>query len=187
VFDYVMVLAAVIIGLAVTHLMQGVASLLEERGKDRIWWVHLVWVAYMLLRSMFWWWFEYMLRGVQVWTFAKYLFVLTYAFLTYMAAAVLFPRHIDDYASYEDYFLNRRVWFFGLLAISTAIDPIDSSLKGAGHLASLGVEYWVAISSFCLAFVVAAVTRRKNVHAAIAVAALLYQVSWAVRMFYTVH
>lgn len=185
-FDYVMVLAAVIIGLAVTHLMQGVASLTEERGTNRIWWVHLVWVAYMLLRSLFWWWFEYMLHAVQVWTFAKYLFVLAYAFLTYMAAAVLFPRHIDEYASYEDYFLTRRAWFFSILVIGTAIDPIDSALKGQGHLASLGIEYWLAISSFCAIFVIGALTRRKGVQAAIAVAALLYQVSWAIRMFYTV-
>lgn len=182
-FDYVMILAAVIIGLAVTHLMQGMAGLIEERASRRIWWVHLVWVFYMLLRSMFWWWFEYLLRDVEVWTFAKYLFVLSYAFLTYMAAAVLFPRHIDQYSSYEEYFLTRRAWFFGLLIIVTVIDPVDTALKGPAHLASLGIEYWIALTVITGIFIVAMLSRRKIVQGTVAVATLAYQVSWAVRMF----
>lgn len=185
-FDYVMTLAAVILGLAVTHLMQGLASLIEEPGKEKIWWVHLVWVAYMLLTSIFWWWFEYMLHGVQEWTFAVYAFVLSYAFLTYLTAAVLFPRNLK-YRSYEEYFLARRGWFFVLLIAADLIDPIDSALKGRAHLASLGSEYWVStVVVFGLA-IVAIVTPRRSVQGAIAVLALAYQVSWVVRLFETIH
>lgn len=182
-----MTLAAVIIGLALTHLMQGVAGLVEERGKVGIWWVHLVWVAYMLLTSVFWWWFEYMLHGVQAWTFAKYLFVLGYAFVTYMTAAVLFPRRIDEYDSYEDYFLARRAWFFALILIATIIDPIDSALKGSAHLASLGAEYWIAIVITIGICVAGMLTRRRIIQGAIAAVMMAYQVSWVGRMFYTVH
>lgn len=186
-FDYVMTLAAVIIGLALTHLMQGVAGMIEDRGKDRVWWVHLVWVAYMLLTTVFWWWFEYMLRGVHEWTFAVYMFVLAYAFVTYMTAAVLFPRQLKGYRSYEDYFLSRRRWFFALIVIATLIDPIDSALKGRAHLASLGIEYWIAIAVTVLICAAGMIDRRRTVQGAIAVVMFVYQVSWVARMFDTMH
>lgn len=44
-FEYVIVLTGVVIGLALTHLMQGVAKIIEHPGRVRIWWVHLGWVA----------------------------------------------------------------------------------------------------------------------------------------------
>ena len=185
-FDYVMTLAAVIIGLAITHLMQGLARLLHEPGKVKIWWVHLVWVAYMLLTSVFWWWFEYVLRGVELWTFAKYLFVLSDAFITYMIAAVLFPGGSSGFASYEDYFLARRGWFFGLQIIALALDPIDSALKGLTHLESLGAEYWIAIIVSIVLAIIGILSARKRVQGAIAVLFLVYQISWIARMFATV-
>ena len=67
-FDYVMMLAAIVIGLALTHLMQGIGRILENPKGARVWWVHLLWVAHMVLISIFWWWFEFQLRRVPVWT-----------------------------------------------------------------------------------------------------------------------
>ncbi|HYX47798.1 MAG TPA: hypothetical protein VE820_13400 [Sphingomicrobium sp.] len=183
-FDYVMTLAGVIIGLALTHLMQGIAGLIEER--EKIWWVHLVWVAYMCLTSVFWWWFEYMLHGVQQWTFAIYIFVLGYAFVTYMSAAVLFPRQMAAFSSYEDYFIARRGWFFALQIIGFTIDPIDSALKGRAHLASLGSEYWISIVVSDALALLAIVTPRRSVQAAVALLFLVYNVSWIARLFETI-
>ena len=185
-FDYVMTFAAVVIGLAVTHLMQGLATLIEDPGKGKIWWVHLTWVAYMLLTSAFWWWFEYMLHDIQTWTFGVYAFVLLYAFLTYLTASVLFPKQLKRFHSYEEYFLARRSWFFGLVILATVIDPIDSALKGKAHLESLGVEYWVANAITIGLAVLGIWTRRRNVQGAIAVVFLVYQVSWVARLFATV-
>lgn len=40
-FEYVIVLRGVVIGLALTHLLQGVAKIIEHPGRARVWWVHL--------------------------------------------------------------------------------------------------------------------------------------------------
>jgi hypothetical protein len=186
-FDYVMTLASVIIGLALTHLIQGLAGLVEDPKRVRIWWVHLVWVAYMFLITVFWWWFEFMLRDVREWTFAIYIFVLVYALVTYMIVAVLFPRQLAGYHSYEDYFLKRRAWFFGLQILAIALDPIDTALKGRAHLASLGVEYWIGNSLSILLFAIAIWTPRRSVQASVPVLMLLYQITWVARDFATVH
>lgn len=181
-FDYAMILASIIIGLALTHLMQGLASLIT--GKAKIWWVHLVWVAFMLLTSVSWWWWEYTLHDLATWTFSIYVFVLLYAFAVYIASALLFPREIEG-NSYERYFLEYRGWFFGLQIAISLIDLVDSALKGTEHLKALGLEYWIAAGAYIVMAIVGIATPRKNVQAFIALAYLIYQITWVARLFQT--
>ena len=43
-FEYIIVLISIVIGLALTHLMQGIAGLIQHPERSRVWWVHLVWI-----------------------------------------------------------------------------------------------------------------------------------------------
>ena len=52
-FNYVMVLASVIIGLGLAHLLQGVAGIVQHPDREKIYWVHLVWVAATFLLILF--------------------------------------------------------------------------------------------------------------------------------------
>lgn len=185
-FEYIIVLISIVIGLGLTHLMQGIAGLIQHPGRDRIWWVHLVWVAYMFLSSIFWWWWEFRLQIIETWTFALYFFVVSYAFYIYLICAVLFPKDLEDHQGYKEYFLSRRRWFFGLLIGWSALDLVDTWIKGAEHFASLGAEYIVVQIVLTLGALVGLITRREAVHAAIAVSFLGYQVNWALRVFHTV-
>ena len=70
-FNYVMVLASVIIGLGITHLLQGVGRIVQHPGREKTYWVHLLWVAAIFLRAIFWWWFEFRLSKIAEWTFTQ--------------------------------------------------------------------------------------------------------------------
>ena len=185
-FEYVIVLTSIVIGLALTHLMQGIAGLIQHPGRDRVWWVHLAWVAHMFLSTIFWWWWEFRLQHVAAWTFAVYFFVIFYAFYLYLICAILFPKDIEGYDGYQDYFLSRRGWFFGLLIGWLAIDLVDTLIKGADYFASLGLEYIIVQSVFALLCVIGIFTRRTRVHAAIVLFVLAYQVMRALRFYDTV-
>lgn len=182
-FDYVMVLASIVIGLALTHLMQGVAALVQHPGRVRVWWVHLTWVAFMLFSTVFWWWWEFRLRLIETWTFQLYAFVLCYAFLIYLICALLFPRDLEGYAGYKDYFLSRRRWIFGMLIAWLGVDLIDTLAKGAAHFASLGLEYPVAQASLAFLCGVGILSPRERVQAAVAVLVLGYQLSRVIRFY----
>jgi hypothetical protein len=91
-FEFVVVVTGVVIGLALTHLMQGVAKIIEHPTRVRIWWVDLGWLAYVIANSAFWWWWEFRLRLIGSWTFQLYGFVLAYPFFIYLICAVLFFR-----------------------------------------------------------------------------------------------
>jgi hypothetical protein len=179
-----------VLGLALTHLMQGIAGLIQHPDRERIWWVHLVWVAYMFLNAIFWWWYEFRLQRIEEWTFSLYAFVIFYAFYIFLICALLFPRDLEGYDGYRDYLLSRRRWFFGLLAGWPAVDLIDTAIKNtseSNYFASLGMEYWVSQVALTLGAAVGLVSRRASVHATIAILFLIYQISWVLRMFSTVN
>ena len=182
-FDYVMTLAAVVIGLALTHLMQGVGRILEDPKGAKIWWVHLLWVAHTGLLSVFWWWFEFGLRRTPVWTFQLYAFVLGYAFLIYLICTILFPHDLGPERDFRHYFLARRRLFFGLLITLLVVDVIDTLSKGMAHFASLGLEYPVSQAALILLCVGGMVSRRERVQAVIVVVAFGYLVLRVTRFF----
>lgn len=186
IFEYVAVLTSIIIGLGMTHLLRGVARLIQHPEQMRIYWVHLVWVAFMFFSTIFWWWWEFRLSDIQTWTFQLYLFVVIYAFVFYLACALLFPERMEGYEGFHDYFYARRNWFFGVLAFSIIVDFADSWLKGPDHVANLGLEYLVANTTKLLLFVTAAATRNEVFHAIFAVAALAYQIWFAFRLYETI-
>lgn len=183
IFDYVMMLTAIVIGLAMTHLMQGVGRIVEDPRGSRIWWVHLVWVAHMALLSVFWWWFEYKLRLIATWTFQLYAFVLGYAFLIYLICSILFPSSLGKHDNFKDYFLSRRRWFFGLLAATLVVDTLDTLAKGMAHFNSLGIEYPVSQALLMLLCIAGIVSPRQRVQAVLAILSFGYLILRVVRFF----
>ena len=171
-FNYVMVLSSVIIGLGITHLLQGVAGIIQHPRREPVYWVHLVWVAAIFLRTVFWWWTEFQLSQTAEWSFGLYCFVLVYAVLIYLSCALLFPGDLVGYDGFRDYFHSRRGWFFGVALVSLVVDLADTLLKGLDHFHSLGRGYPVSTTVLAGLFVTAMITRNERFHAGLAVGAL---------------
>jgi hypothetical protein len=184
---HVRVLIALILGLSVTRLVSGIAALVQHPGRYRILPVHLCWVAWALLNVVTFWWWEFRLSFVQHWTFALYAFVCVYASMYYFLSALLFPQDLDEYQGFQDYFLSRRRWFFGFVALTEALDVVDTLIKGDGHLQSLGPEYLPRIGVFILLCAVAATTRNLRFHALFVFAAFIYELSFFARYYATLN
>ena len=185
-FNYVMVLASVIVGLGVTHLLQGVSVIIQHPRREKVYWVHLAWVAAIFLRAIFWWWFEFRLSTTPQWTFGLYFFVLGYALLLYLTCALLFPRDLADYDGFKDYFYSRRGWFFGVNLAGIAVDVLDSLFKGADHFRSLGSSYPIIMVILAALFAIGMRTRSERFHGAFAAASVLYLLVYPLTNFATV-
>jgi len=184
-FNYVMVLASVIIGLGVTHLLTGVADIVQHPLRAKIYWIHLLWVAATFLRAIFWWWFEFGYSGAT-WTFGLYLLVLGYALLIYLWCALLFPRNLDGYDGYKDYFYSRRKWFFGVGLAADLADIADTLAKGVAHFLSLGPLYLVGQAVLITLFIIALRSRNERFHAFFAIYAIGWLLIYPVTNFYTI-
>lgn len=184
-FNYVMVLASVIIGLAVTHLLQGVAKLIQHPERGKLYWIHLLWVALMFLNALFLWWWEYQLSNLNHWTFELYVFVLSFAVVLYLICAVLVPNELGDYASYRAYYYSRRRWLFGLLLLFSLMDFADSAIKGPAHLASLGWLYLAVVATRSSLLLGAIKTRNAKYHAFVVLLFIAQLFVLALRSFHT--
>jgi hypothetical protein len=101
--------------------------------------------------------------------------VFAYASMYFLLAAMLFPDGVESHAGYDDLFMARRGWFFGLVALTLLMDVADTWIKGTEHLQSLGPAYLIRIGALVIMCVIAARTRNLLFHRIFAVAALVYE------------
>ena len=182
---HVRVLIAIILGLSVARLLSGLALFMGQSDHHRVSWIHLGWVAWVLFNVIAFWWWEFRLSQITHWTFALYFFVFAYASMFFLQAALLFPTDIEGYDGYGDYFIARRVWFFGIFAASEVMDLIDTLIKGMDHLRSLGLEYLVHNALFLVLCLVAARTRNLTFHGLFVAAGLVYEVTYMYRQYFS--
>ena len=126
-FEYVMVLVSIIVGLGIAHVLLGIGGIVDRlSGKhDRLElsWAHAAWLGHCFLWLVMFWWWEYELSTtVADWTMGRYLFLISYAITLFLLQVVLIPRTWDGVISLKEYFLERRVWFYGLYGIATILD-----------------------------------------------------------------
>ena len=140
-YPHVRVVLGIILGLSITTLLKGIASIIEHPQRYGWSWIHMSWVMWTLVSVVTFWWWEYRLVQLPTWTFGTYLFVITYGSLYFILSALLFPTDVREYGSYENFLIQRRIWFFGLIALITVMDLIDTRLKGAAHWRTLGPAY----------------------------------------------
>lgn len=186
IFPHIRIVMGMVVGLGVTRLLSGVARIVQHPQQYRLYVVHLAWVASLLLMLVHFWWWEFGLFAVADWTFGKYLFIIGYAVVLFLMCALLFPDSMQGYQGYEDFFYSRRAWFFGLLALTYLLDIVDTLLKGEAHYARFGSEYLVRTPVFVALCLAAIWTSNRRFHALFVGAALVYQVSWILRLFDTI-
>lgn len=183
VYLHVRVLLGMVVGLGLTHLLRHFARIVERPHHRPLYWIHLVWAAFMFSYLVLFWWWEFRLTGLVRWNFNLYFFITLYALLLYLLCALIFPENMREEESYHEYFLRRRRWFFGLLAMAFAVDFADTWIKGAAYFHSFGGEYVFRNLAYIVGCLIAMTTRNPVYHGSFAIGALLYQISWIGREF----
>src|SRR2546423_10077664 len=87
-FSYLSVLLSVILGLAVTQILQGFRALLLSRARIQIYSPVIAWAILLLLVCFQSWWAMFGVRARHDWTFAQFAIVLLHTILTYMLAGL---------------------------------------------------------------------------------------------------
>lgn len=90
-FSYLSVLLSIILGLAITQVLQGYRALLLARGRVRLSSPVLIWSVLILLLAAQAWWASFDLRGRTHWDFLTFAVILLQMILVYMIAALVFP------------------------------------------------------------------------------------------------
>lgn len=185
IFPHVRIVMGMVIGLGITRMLAGIAGFIQHPGRQRVSLLHMLWVGSMLLELVLFWWWEFGLSRIPQWSFGIYLFLIGYAVVLYLIAALLFPDNISEYAGYEDFFIRRRRWFFGLLAMAFVLDIVDTMIKGAERWSQLSGDYLVQVPIGLMLCLIGCVSARRSVQIALATVHLTYQFYWIGRVVYT--
>jgi hypothetical protein len=184
-FPHIRIVMGMVVGLGITRLLMTVASIIQhpERSKRSL--IHLLWVASILIELVLFWWWEFALYDIADWSFGIFGFLILYAVTLFLLAALLSPDNLDDYGGYEDFFLKRRHWFFGIFGLTSLLDIVDTVIKGEPYLDTLGIDYLIQVPIVLALCAIAIWTTNKRYHLGLVIVHLMYQAWWIWILFYT--
>jgi hypothetical protein len=177
-FDYFGVLISVILGLALTHLLRGLAKLIQMRHEVRPYWVHIVWTLNVVMFVLEIWWGMFWWRGLQEWTVEWFYFISAYAIVLFMWASMLFPPEFSSGLDFEKHFFSNRYWFFGIQSVVVLMDVPETLAKGAAHLRDVPKQYGFIVTALLVISVSGLLSGRRRVHGLLCMAWMLIILSY---------
>lgn len=184
IFMHIRIIVGMVLGISVTRIVTGLTRFVQHQRRYQIYPLHLGWVIFVLLFIIHFWWFEFSLARIQKWTFLIYCFLLSYAGVFTMLAAMLFPERMDEYKDFHEYFQKSRRGFYGILLALFLLDVIDTLIKGHSYyLQYYGWDYPVRQALLIVGTVGAIFIKSEKYQSAFVIFALLFQVIWIVSRF----
>ncbi len=170
------VLSAVIAGLAIVKVLQGILWMIHGRGQIKVYWVHLVWVAVAIWGANLHFWMIVRQRNVvgdvNIYGIADMLWI---PIVHYILAGLLFPPSGESHSAddrpvdLEDFYYKNHAWIFGtiLVAVLTNAGMLRRIITLDFDSGSFVLLVWPLVVGAL------AVTPNKRVHVAIAALAPL--------------
>ncbi len=121
-FSYLSVLLSIILGLAITQILQGIGRVIQARDRIVFFWPPLVWAALLVLLSVQSWWALFGLRTREHWSFFPFLVVVLQTINLYLTTALILPEigpgeQVDLRVAY----FKQARWFFSLSIVAVVI------------------------------------------------------------------
>ncbi len=131
-FSYLSVLLSIILGLALTQILQGFRARMLSHARVRRYWPTQVWAAILLLVCTQTWWAMFDLRNRTAWQFDDFMVLLAQTIVIYLLAGLVFPDFPEEKPVdlREHYFAQRRRFFALLLATALISIVRDLVLNG---------------------------------------------------------
>ena len=102
-FEFLMVLVSIIIGLGIAEILTGLARALRCRDSVQHYWVHSVLVLLVFVAQIQQWWESWGLRDAPEWTFLALIMMLVGPVCLFLITHLLFPEPVDG-ANLREYY-----------------------------------------------------------------------------------
>jgi hypothetical protein len=124
-FEYLSVGYSIVLSLTIVRLLGGLPATVAS---DRRYWVHVVWIGIVLIRSVLFWWNFWSYHEVATWNFFSFALVLLVPGLLYIMAATLIPDSPSSVGSWQAHFYAVHRRFFIIFALSILATVATSHL-----------------------------------------------------------
>lgn len=121
-FSYLSVLLSIILGLAITQVLQGFRGLMLARSRVRSYWPSVAWAILLLVLAVQAWWAMYDLRFRDDWSFLGFAIVLAQTVPLYLLAGLVFPDiGVEGPVDLRTHYYENHRWFFSLLVLLAVV------------------------------------------------------------------
>ena len=180
-FSYLSVLLAVIVGLAITQVLQGYRALALARKRVRWHGPPLIWSGLILILATQHWWANFDLASHGEWTFAQFGAALFQTLLFYMMAAIVLPDvRAEEPTDLKAHYYREVPLFFGIGAAAVVWNAVRE-LAINGQLPQpldLGFQ-----AIFLLLSIAAILVRRERFHEVVAAAMVVILAAYIALLF----
>lgn len=154
-FEFLMILLSIIIGLGLAEILAGFARFLKSDGAHEFSWTQSAVAAIILVALLQTFWESWGLRSIGEWSFPAMLLMLAPPIFMYLIAHIIFPER-DQSASLEDYYYRRArlIWLLAALTVivSTLFRPLAFDMPlwvvdNASNIPTLAVCVALSISN----------------------------------------
>lgn len=119
-FEFVMILLSVVVGLGLTEILTGGASLLRARNGLRLHWIHILFQFGVFFALLQVWWESWGLRDMPMVSFWAVLMLLAGPVFLFLIAHLLYPSPIEG-ADLGAYYYRQAPLLWGLVLAGTAV------------------------------------------------------------------
>lgn len=165
-FSYLSVLISIILGLAITQVLQGYRALLLARGRIHADPTPLIWSGLILLFAAQAWWASFDLTERRNWDFLDFAVILLQMGLLYMLAALVLPDVPSEQpVDLAGHFERHRAAFFAFLIAMLASSILKEAVLEHRLPVPLNLAFHLLLVTIALAGIV---FRSKKVQLALA-------------------
>lgn len=166
-FEYVTVLISIILGLGITQIVTGVADLVHQQERVKIYWPHLLWVVIIFVLHIQEWWATFELRQFDSWRLPTFLLVVLYPINLFILARLLFPLGIStEEIDLKEFYYQNFKKIFGWAIILPLLSLINNVFL-IGH--AFREEVIQLLVPFILLAMIRQKTQRETLHKILAV------------------
>jgi hypothetical protein len=123
IFEYLMVMVSIILGLGVTQILRGLSKLARgERPSSIV----TTWAALLFTLHLQVWWALWDLHQVEQWTQVYFFFVVAIPCSLFAMAELLLPMGSAPETDWRAHFFSIRVWFFRLYLLFLVMATLET-------------------------------------------------------------
>ena len=122
IFEFLMVLVSLIIGLGIAELLTGVTRIIRCQDSVQTYWIHSMFMVIVFLALLQQWWEIWGVRDVSIWTFPGMVMMLAGPVGLFLIANLLFPEPVSG-TDFRAYYYNkmRPVLWIGVVTVLLAV------------------------------------------------------------------
>ena len=123
IFEYLMVMVAIILGLGVTQILRGLSKIARSEYPSSI---VTTWAALLFILHVQLWWAFWDLGQVEQWTQAYFILLIAIPCGLFAMTELLLPMGSTPETDWQAHFFSIRVWYFRLFLLFVVLATLNS-------------------------------------------------------------